>query len=432
MSPNNQKTKKSILSYILLTAGIALVYFVSAKLGLQLASVNPSATAVWPPTGIAIACLLIFGYRASLGIFIGAFFGNLTTAGTIITSLGIATGNMLEGIVSAYLVNKFAHGKKALNQSLDVFGFILFAGIIGTMVSASIGVTTLLLGGLLHLVNLQATWITWWLGDMAGALTVAPLLIAISNIRRHNWNFEKIFEMASFLILLTAATVITFGLSPFGGLKNYPLIFIPIPFLLWAAFRFEQEGVTLGIIIVSAIAVWATTYGIGPFAHIPLNDSLLLLGTFMSITAAAMLSTAGVVSERRQTIDALAVQERRFRKLIEKNTDVIFLVDSHAIIRYVSPSIELILGYKPEELLGVNRFSLIHPDDLQNAKQAFNALTQNLGNTFKIKTRSRKKDGVWLWVESIGTNLLDDPDVHAIVINYRDINQENENQKIKS
>src|SRR6202790_2559781 len=106
-------TRSDVLKNVATVAGLAVVYFVAGKLGLQLAYVHASATPVWPCTGIAIAALLIFGYRVWPAIFAGAFFVNLTTAGTILTSLGIATGNTLEALAGCYLVIRFASGRNA-------------------------------------------------------------------------------------------------------------------------------------------------------------------------------------------------------------------------------------------------------------------------------------------------------------------------------
>src|SRR5215831_18257843 len=97
-------------SKLLLIGAITVVYFVAGKLGLKLAFLNASASAVWPPSGIALAVLLLFGYRLWPTIFVGAFFVNLTTAGNLATSFGIATGNTLEAICGAWLINVFANG----------------------------------------------------------------------------------------------------------------------------------------------------------------------------------------------------------------------------------------------------------------------------------------------------------------------------------
>ncbi|MGH7455162.1 MAG: MASE1 domain-containing protein, partial [bacterium] len=156
---------------------LAAIYFAAGKLGLKLAFVHASATAVWPPTGITMAAFLLLGYRVWPGIFLGAFLVNMTTAGSVATSIGIATGNTLEGLVGAYLVNRFAHGRNVFDRPLDIFKFTVFAGIVSTAVSATFGVTSLCLGSFANWANYASIWLTWWLGDAMGDLVVAPLLI---------------------------------------------------------------------------------------------------------------------------------------------------------------------------------------------------------------------------------------------------------------
>jgi len=128
-------------------ATLFAVYVVAAKLGLKLASVHPSATAVWPPAGITLAAFLLLGYRVWPAILAGAFLVNLTTAGSVATSIGIAAGNTLEGLVGAYLVNRFAGGRNAFERARDVFRFVALASLLSTTVSATFGVTSLSLGG---------------------------------------------------------------------------------------------------------------------------------------------------------------------------------------------------------------------------------------------------------------------------------------------
>src|SRR5207302_11205175 len=153
------------------------VYVAAAYAGLRLASINPSATAVWPPTGIAIAACLLIGRRAWPAIFAGAFIVNLTNAGSLATSLAIATGNTLEAVLGAYLIERFARGRDAFVRAPDVFRFAALAGFTCTIVSATIGVTTLTMAGYAAWHEYPSIWLTWWLGDASGALIFAPLII---------------------------------------------------------------------------------------------------------------------------------------------------------------------------------------------------------------------------------------------------------------
>src|SRR3990170_5272817 len=149
---------------------LAFCYSCAGKFGLSLASVNPSASAVWPPSGIALAALLLWGYRLWPGIFLGAFLVNITTQGNVATTLGIASGNTLEALLGAWLVGRFANGAKAFERARNIFKFVLLAGLISTAVSATFGVTSLTLGGYSPWDRYAAIWFTWWSGNIAGDL----------------------------------------------------------------------------------------------------------------------------------------------------------------------------------------------------------------------------------------------------------------------
>ena len=279
--------------------GLAAIYFVAGKLGLRLASVNTSATAVWAPTGIALAAFLMLGYRVWPAVLVSAFLVNLTTAGSLVTSISIGAGNTLEGIVGAYLVNRFANGRNALQRAPDVFKFAALTAIVSTMVSATCGVTSLTLAGFADWARYGSIWLTWWLGDAAGALVVAPFVILWSASLRPRWRGRRLFEAALLLLSLCFVGAIVFGgLFP-SEVKNYPLEFVCLPLLIWAAFRFGQREVATAVAILSGIATWGTLHGFGPFARNAQNESLLLLQTFMAVTALTTLALAAVVSERR-------------------------------------------------------------------------------------------------------------------------------------
>ena len=152
------RTARAILS-------LAAAYFVVGRLGLSFAIVHPSASAIWPPSGIALAALLLWGYRLWPGVFLGAFLVNITTQVTVATTVAIASGNTLEALLGAWLVNHFANGPKVFERAKSTFNFVLLAGLISTTVSATFGVTSLTLGGFAQADRLAAIWLTWWLGE---------------------------------------------------------------------------------------------------------------------------------------------------------------------------------------------------------------------------------------------------------------------------
>ncbi len=170
-------SKLGRLQQALVLGALAIVYFLAGKLGLHFAFVHASASAVWPPTGIALAAVLLFGRRIWPAIFVGALLVNLTTSGSIVSSLGIAVGNTLEATVGASLVARYAGGVRAFERPQDFLRFVLLGGLLGTAVSATIGVTSLIAGGQAAWPAFGAIWLTWWFGDAAGALIVTPVLV---------------------------------------------------------------------------------------------------------------------------------------------------------------------------------------------------------------------------------------------------------------
>ena len=194
---------QDILAYLLVTAA----YVVAGKVGLRLASVNASATAVWPPTGIALAAFLLLGPRIWPSVLLGAFLVNVTTAGTPATSLGIAVGNTLEGLLGSHLVRRFAGGLRVFDQPSTIFKFAALAGILAPAVSATIGATTLMRGGLAQWSDLGPIWVTWWLGDAAGALVVTPLVMLWWLDHELTWTPRRLACSMTIRLAIEASTV---------------------------------------------------------------------------------------------------------------------------------------------------------------------------------------------------------------------------------
>ncbi len=285
---------------LLIGLGICAVYIAAAKLSLRFASIHPSATPVWAPTGIAIATLLALGSRFWPAIFAGALVANFITAGTALTSLGIAAGNTLEALLAAYLVNRFASGRQAFEKTWDILRFALYAGVLSTTVAATFGVTSLSLGGFADWGQYWPIWRTWWLGDGAGALVFAPLLLLWTANPRPKWTERQIIEATVLLGMLLVTAGIVYGPLFHTQMRNDPWTFLCTPFFVWAAFRFGQRESSAVIFVFCCIAVAGTKLGYGPFARPSPNESLLLLQTFLGLKVVMTLAFAAEVSERRR------------------------------------------------------------------------------------------------------------------------------------
>lgn len=410
---------------LLLLAGLAVIYFILGKAGLEFASINPSVSAIWPPTGFAIATLLFFGVRVWPIILIGSFFVNLTTSGMLFSSLGIAVGNSLEAIIATWCIDRFARSTRVFERPMDVVTFAFVAGL-ATAISAAIGVGMLISTRLLDPALARQVWLTWWLGDMGGAVVFTPVLLLWYARPRVS---IRPLKAAEFILLSFVLTGIFYIIIVRGF--PHPYLFI-LP-LIWSAFRFELRETATLLMTIMMITTYATTHGTGPFiTHASsINEALQQLQIFMVIIGVTKLTVAAAVEDRKHTDQTLYTRERRFQALIEKNTDAVVLTDPGSVITYASPSTYTVLGYKPEEVLGRSGFSFIHSEDVEKAKKDLSDVVMNPKESIFGQYRMKHKDGRWIWIETIGRSLLFDPAVQAIVINFRDITERKELERAK-
>jgi diguanylate cyclase (GGDEF)-like protein len=290
---------------VLVLALVTITYAVAARAGLEMAFIHASATAVWPPTGIALAAMLVLGYDVWPAIFLGAFVANLLTFGTVETSLGIAIGNTLEAVTGAMLVSRFAGGHRVMDRTRGIVLLAILAGMVSTLISPTIGATSLAVGGYVPWSGFDATWLTWWLGACAGDLIAAPALLLWYANPRVRWTRRQALEAAGLIGCLALV-----GLALFGGalprrVTQYPLEIVLLPPLFWAAYRFGPRESASVILVLSAFAIRGTLHGYGPFAGRSPNTSLMLLQLFLATSSLMGLVFASVVAERRLAEDRL-------------------------------------------------------------------------------------------------------------------------------
>jgi integral membrane sensor domain MASE1/DNA-binding CsgD family transcriptional regulator len=285
---------------------VAFAYFTFAYLGLRFTSLNSSATPIWPPTGLAIAAMLLWGYRIAPAIFVAAFLINQLTAGSIFTSLAIACGNTLEAVIAGYLVRHWAEGEQVFDTPTGTIKFALIS-LAATAVSATIGVSSLTLAGYADVSVLISVWLTWWFGDLAGALVVTPVVVLWAKSEPGSLKAPRITRTG--LIYLAAAAVGAIAFSPLlqQTTLHDALVFIVILPLLWASLRQGPRDTATITLIISALVVWCTEMQCGPFAKPSQNDSFILSLAFMISTAVPFLALSTDVAVRSR----IEVQERQ-------------------------------------------------------------------------------------------------------------------------
>jgi PAS domain S-box-containing protein len=298
--------------------GTAAIYFGAAKSGLSMAVTAEQVSAVWPPTGIALAAVLIFGHRIWPGIWFGAFLANATANEPIVTACGIALGNTLEAVVGAWLLRS-AGFDKSLERLKDVLGLIVLAACVSTASSATIGVASLTLGGVQPWSNFASLWSVWWLGDAMGNLVVAPVLLTMATWLPFR-SLHRTAEAAALAFGLVAVGLIVFNGPKPSDSAHYSFVYTIFPFVVWAALRFGQQGTTIVTCVASVFAISGALHGVGPFGSDPIQNRLMSLQAFLGIVAVTGLLLAATLAERRRDQDRKGLLHEVTRILAESST----------------------------------------------------------------------------------------------------------------
>ena len=303
---------------------VGLAYFALAYLGLHLASINPSATPIWPPTGLAIAAILLWGNRIAPAIFIAAFLINQVTAGSIVTSLAIAGGNTLEAVTAGYLVRHWAEGEQVFDTPTGVAKFTLIS-LAATMVSATIGVSSLMLAGYAEVSSFISVWLTWWLGDLAGALVVTPVVVLWAKSEPASLTPPQITGTGLTYLAAVAVGVMVFGCPVMHHIPVHEALgFLVVLPLLWASLRQGPRDTATVALIISAFAIGCTLLQCGPFAKPSLNDLFILLLAFMISTSVLSLALSTDVEVRNRTENQLRQRALETEVLWQATVQVAF------------------------------------------------------------------------------------------------------------
>jgi PAS domain S-box-containing protein len=335
---------------------VGAAYFLAAKLSLRLALVESNVTPLWPPTGIAVVAYLMLGRKVWPGIFAAAFLVNLPISPNLIGAATTAVGNTLAPFVAAAVL-EWAGFHKEIDRLRDAM-VIVAAALSSMLISASIGTVTLVVEGAIAGHSFLSAWAVWWAGDTMGVLVVAPfLLIARSYGALRSWS-----RRAELVVLLGAITAVAF----FVTRSDLRIMFLTLPLLGLAAWRFQQLGAAPGALLVAGIAAWAAARGMGPFETGTLFQKMLNLQAFNATVAFTSFVFAAVVSERIRAREELELAARELETRVQRRT---------------------------AELSGTNRRLEVEISERRNTERALRDRERQLGEAQEVA-----HIGSWEWV----------------------------------
>lgn len=288
---------------------LALAYFATGWLGLQMPYMGPNITLVWLPTGIAVAALFRWGRTVWPGVFVGSILVNLAVGSAWPLAVGIGVGNTLAPLLAAHWLKQ--HGFRAAFERQRDVGLFAVAAAMGMLVSASGGVTCLYVTGAMSLESVPAAWLFWWMGDCVGVLLAGPLLLSLTRQNLLQIGRErKALTLWLVFAVPVAWLVFVYDYVHFG--RSLPLAFLTFPLFAWAALRFNAIGAALAGLGFSVVAAWSTATGHGTFWLPNTHISLLLLWIYMACTVLTGLLITAMQAERHHAENTLRESEQRF------------------------------------------------------------------------------------------------------------------------
>jgi integral membrane sensor domain MASE1 len=321
-SEGRASTEKRMWLVIVFEAAlVGILYLATGRLSLHASLVGASVTPVWPPTGIALVGLLVFGRRVWPGIFLGALLVNVTLSPPTWTAFVIAVGNTAAPL-AAYELLRRARFDPRLERLRDAIGLV-FLGALGAMtISATIGTTTLWLAGVVKGHSYLSTWSVWWTGDAMGILVFTPFLLLLLRVRPGS--LPPLVRQLEMLLLLAGSGVVTVAVFQ----SHLQLLFLVFPFLIWAAWRFEQRGAAPVTLLVTVVAVWAAVNRVGILSHGTLLDRMITLQSFNGSVALTAFFLGAMTAERtraRNEESAYRAHEAELnrRRALELNDEVV-------------------------------------------------------------------------------------------------------------
>jgi two-component system cell cycle sensor histidine kinase/response regulator CckA len=356
--------KKAGLSTATRIVILIAFYVVGGLVGKQASFLSGSIELVWPPFGIALATILLFGYRYWPGVALGSVLFGLTSGNSFgIFTIGNAIGDTIGAVTCAYLLERFLKFHRDLSRVRDVAGLVGLASLLGTTVTAAFSVVSRCVSGAESWDNLAGKLLEWWVPNAMAGLIVTPLILAWGTKPRTPWKSSAWIEATLCVFGLVAGTLISFNSWYVYGIQTYPLAYLPYPFLVWGALRFGQRGATAGTFLLSTLAIRALLQGRGPFVMQMERDGLILIGCYLGILAITNMLLAAASIERETAVQAVSESQKRYRAIVEDQTELIWRFKEDGTVTFVNDAYCRFHGKSREELIGTKYLPMLSDED---------------------------------------------------------------------
>src|ERR1700704_110506 len=383
---------RSAATYLVELSIVAASYIGLAESALLLPAINPAATPLWPPTGLALALVLLRGYRIWPAVLVGSLCPSRMAGRSLLESGSVGIGVLLAAFAGTWLLNRWSNGHQAFATPSGIARFAVISFAPTTMISSTIAVAGFILADKPILSDPVVTWVTWWLADAAGTLVIAPVVGLWTMMRLRSFSKSALLESVTVSILVGVIGIVAYSpligsnlisndlnvLLPFRSLLGF-LVLLP---LMWAGLRGDRRNVATAALIFFGIAVWGFSVGSDPFPKTDLNGALLsLLVLSISVSVPPLALAAAIATRQNTEAHLLSVQDqlnrqierknlalntakRHFQILIEGVVDyAIFALDKEGHVTSWNSAAQKIMGYTAEEIIGKHFGIFYRPDE---------------------------------------------------------------------
>ena len=341
---------------------ILVCYLLAGLLERKTSLISGSLTLVWPSAGLAFAAVFIYGYRCWPSVAAGTFlFCGLARVPFGWFTLGTVLGNTLAVWMVALLLRGPLKFDSRLERLRDVAVYLLVVCGLGAALVAGSNAAGLALAGKVAWPELFPVVVEWWIPNLLAVLVLTPIFLVWTAPSLWRWNLWAVVEGLVCLAGLAGSALVSFESWIVYGVHNYPLAYLPVPFLLWTALRFGPRGAVTGTLLVASLAVYSLLNDTGPFLADEAVDSLKLFGSYIGIMAATNLLLAALAAERRRAQLHLAESEQRLRTVVEDQSNLICRFNADGALTFVNLAYANFHGKTEAEILGTDFFAGFAP-----------------------------------------------------------------------